>query len=267
MLSSEALLAEARERGMPGNKLRDVLREYLQVLLLRELFRRKGATRLSFTGGTALRLVEGFGRFSEDLDFNAWGLDRRDFEALAREAGRGMEMSGFPVQVSFEYRGRLSFSRVAFPGIEERYGLDAAARGGRGLMVKVETNRPRWKQDPELRVVAGFGETVPVPLTPLPALVADKIDAVVRKSRGRHLYDLAKLLGRRIRPDDGVWRKVGGKGDALDALLGRVRQLKRNELERMAESLRPFLFDEREADLVANAGAVITDLVRRLREP
>lgn len=37
MLTSEALLAEAQRRKMPQAKLRGILREYVQVLMLREL--------------------------------------------------------------------------------------------------------------------------------------------------------------------------------------------------------------------------------------
>jgi len=104
---------------------------------------------------------------------------------------------------------------------------------------------------------------VPVPCTPIPALMADKIDAIIDKSRGRHLYDLAILLGRKTIVDVQVWRKLGGKGDPLDALVKRVKAFRKDELRKMAESLRPFLFDEREARLVAEADVIVPELVRQ----
>jgi hypothetical protein len=132
-------------------------------------------------------------------------------------------------------------------------------------MIKVETNRPSWRRPADLKAVSGFGETVPVPCTPLPALMADKIDAIIKKNRARHLYDLAGLLGRKTGVDAQVWLKLGGKGDPLDALVGRVKAFRKDELRKMAESLRPFLFDEREARLVEEADVIVPELVRQAR--
>ncbi len=265
MLSSESLVQEARERGMPGVKMRGILREYLQVLLLTELYGLKGGNRLHFTGGTSLRLVENVGRFSEDLDFNTWLMGREAFEGMIRGAIKGMERRGFAVRVGFEHRGRLSVGRLSFPGLERPYGIDSTRSGAGGLMIKMETNRPLWKMDAEPKIVAGFGETVPAPCTPLPALMADKIDAVIGKNKGRHIYDLAVLLGRKIPVATAAWRKLGGEGDPLDRLLERIKSLRAEELRRMAESLRPFLFDEREAKLVNDARVIFPDLIRQAR--
>jgi len=265
MLTSESLLQEGRDRGMPGTKLRGILREYLQVLLLTELYGQRGGNRLHFTGGTSLRLVGNLGRFSEDLAFNTWNTGRKAFEDLARVAVKGMERRGFAVAVDFEHRGRLSAARLSFREVEKRYGAVSPRTRLGGLMVKMDVNRPVWRRDAEPRIVAGFGETVPVPVTPLPALMADKIDAILRKDRARHLYDLAVLLGRRTPVDVQIWHKLGGEGDPLECLLNRVRRFKPDELRRMAESLRPFLFDERESRLVSDAHSVFPDLIRQSR--
>ena len=246
--------------------MRGVLREYLQVILMTELHGLRGGNRLHFTGGTFLRLVENLKRFSEDLDFNCWNVSRDVFETLIRGTLKGMRRRGFAARVEFEHRGRLSAARISFPEVEQHYGIWSLHVRKGGLMIKMETNRPAWKIDSEAKVVSGFGETVPVPCTPLGALMADKIDAVARKNRGRHLYDLAVLLGRKTFVDAGVWRKLGGKGDALARLVERVRGLRAQELKSMAESLRPFLFDEREARLVAEANTIIPELVRHMME-
>ena len=47
-----------------------ILREYLQILFLSYLYREKQADKIYFKGGTALRLLFGSPRFSEDLDFS-----------------------------------------------------------------------------------------------------------------------------------------------------------------------------------------------------
>ncbi len=83
MLELEALAAQAKQRGMPSGKMRGVLREYLQVLILKELYKLPDGKKLYFTGGTYLRLVHQTKRFSEDLDFNAGEMKKSDFEKNA----------------------------------------------------------------------------------------------------------------------------------------------------------------------------------------
>src|SRR3972149_1697860 len=47
-----------------------IFREYLQLIFLSYLYQEKGASKIIFKGGTALRLLFGSPRFSEDLDFS-----------------------------------------------------------------------------------------------------------------------------------------------------------------------------------------------------
>ena len=51
-----------------------MLVEYLQYELLDSLFKDAAAAELSFIGGTAIRILHDSPRFSEDLDFDNFGL-------------------------------------------------------------------------------------------------------------------------------------------------------------------------------------------------
>lgn len=50
--------------------LRNVLREYVQHLFLTSFYKKAGSENFLFKGGTALKLVFGSPRFSEDIDFS-----------------------------------------------------------------------------------------------------------------------------------------------------------------------------------------------------
>jgi predicted nucleotidyltransferase component of viral defense system len=54
--------------------LKSILVEYIQHELLDSLFKQEKSQHLSFIGGTALRIVYNGSRFSEDLDFDNFGL-------------------------------------------------------------------------------------------------------------------------------------------------------------------------------------------------
>ncbi len=60
-----------------------VVREYIQVLFLKELYMEKYAENIFFKGGTAIRLILNGTRFSEDLDFTVMG-GKASFNAFVK---------------------------------------------------------------------------------------------------------------------------------------------------------------------------------------
>lgn len=58
------------------------LREFLQIVLLKILHETSLGSALAFTGGTALRLLHGLQRFSEDLDFSLVKPEQYGFPQL-----------------------------------------------------------------------------------------------------------------------------------------------------------------------------------------
>lgn len=55
----------------------NIIREYFQHLFLSQLYKLEGSENLLFKGGTALRIIYGSPRFSEDLDFSLFHIQRR----------------------------------------------------------------------------------------------------------------------------------------------------------------------------------------------
>ena len=53
---------------------RYMLKEYLQLLILDYLGKTPYVSKVSFIGGTNLRLIQGIDRFSEDIDFDCKDL-------------------------------------------------------------------------------------------------------------------------------------------------------------------------------------------------
>jgi predicted nucleotidyltransferase component of viral defense system len=142
MLSYEALLNEAKLNDMPLNKMRGIMREYVQTIMLRYLYSSNWADRFYFLGGTSLRLVYGFKRFSEDLDFNATLVDNREFEKVSEFIREELKRENISSELTFEHRGKLSSSSFSFKKILEYYKI-TDKRGT--LMVKFESNRPLFK--------------------------------------------------------------------------------------------------------------------------
>ena len=82
-----------------------VLVEYLQHELLDSIFKEKSSASLCFIGGTAIRILYQNPRFSEDLDFDNFGLSFKSFEKLLQTACKDMANKGFVVEYRFVERG------------------------------------------------------------------------------------------------------------------------------------------------------------------
>src|SRR3989338_5176431 len=149
MLELESLAAEAKQRGMPSGKMRGILREYLQVLILKELYKLPEGKKMFFTGGTYLRLVHQTKRFSEDLDFNAATLTKAGFETALEHVVLALKKEGAVARLEYDHWQNMYVARMAFPGIEKAYGIVSKYSGKEGIVIKVEVNRPQWKIQPE----------------------------------------------------------------------------------------------------------------------
>ena len=60
----------ARLSGEMKIDIEQIVREWWEVVLLRDIFSSPVGDKLFFKGGTALRLAYGSARFSDDLDFS-----------------------------------------------------------------------------------------------------------------------------------------------------------------------------------------------------
>jgi len=265
MLTYEALISEAKDRGMPPGKIRGILREYLQIIILRELHRIGGGASLYFTGGTYLRLAYNLKRFSEDLDFHTDKLSLNGFEGIVTGIQSGLKKDGISAKALFKHWGNIYAANLSFTGIERDYGIRSAYAKKEGIIIKIETNRPAWKIKKDTHVVSGFGEIFPCVCTDRGALFADKIDALNKKERARHIYDLMFMLANNFPIDNKVLSVLGITALPLELIAGRIENFSQAALKKQAEALRPFLFEEDEAGLIINARTIIPDLLRKYK--
>ncbi|MEW5758612.1 MAG: nucleotidyl transferase AbiEii/AbiGii toxin family protein [Candidatus Omnitrophota bacterium] len=261
MLTYDSLIEQAKVRQMPTSKVRGILREYLQVLVLKELY--KQTKSLFFTGGTYLRLVHNLKRFSEDLDFNASNMDRVLFEGILKKIKIELERVGIKLALEFGHWDNIYVSKLIFPDIEKSYNVISKYSQKSGIIIKVETNNPKWEIKPDTQLISAFGELYPCICTEKGALFADKIDALNKKNRARHIYDIMFMLSNKYPINIDVLRALGIKSNPLDSIIKRIEDFSNDELKKQAETLRPFLFEETEADLIVNAKQTIPLLIEK----
>ena len=265
MLSFDVLIEQARLRGMPATKMRGILREYLQILILKAIYGGKLGKKLYFTGGTYLRMVHDLKRFSEDLDFNARNLKTNTFETHVNRVKVELARIGIECKVQFGHWNGLLVAKFLFPDIESHYGIVSKYTAKMGIAIKFEVYSPKWKLEGEPEVISGFGVTFPCVCTKKTAFFADKIDAFMKKEMARHLYDIIFMLTRQFGVNRAAAKVLGISGDPLNALESSVQKCQKSALRKKAEALRPFLFEESEANLVADAHLIIPKLIQKYK--
>ena len=249
MLSLERLMEEAKLRSLPPDKKRAIVREYAQVIMLRALYQSKNAIeKLFFLGGTALRLAYDLPRFSEDLDFNGTNLLKSEFEEMLKVAKMGLSKESFESEIALKEKGSLLVGRFKLIDILQKYKI--AVMRDEKLIVKFKANRPNQKLEKEGVVMNGFGYSFSSPLMSKGALLSGKLNALLNRRRGRDIYDIIFMLRNKF------------PLDSKEILLAHIDSLNESELKALADQVKPFLFREEEAELVANAKEVIQSILK-----
>ena len=178
------------------------LREALQIVILRVLYDIGAFEHLTFTGGTALRLVYKIPRYSEDLDFSLTQRKGFNFESvyqgLVTQLTKyyGLKPDASMAAEGNVYKIELKFSQVLWE-------LKLAPMKNQNLFIKLEIDT----QAPEGGIVA-------LSLLPqflsftvshfdLPSLFATKLHACFfrKYTKGRDVYDFIWYLARRVVPN------------------------------------------------------------------
>lgn len=170
----------------------NIIREYFQHVFLSELYRLPAAENLLFKGGTALRVIYGSPRFSEDLDFSAFKVAGRELKKYVEDLfiyilGE-MERMGIKVEIGEKsgattggYFGVATFNILDYQPVDVE--INISARNGRDILGEVDS------------VANDFVPTYTLLHLPQEELVEEKIfGALVERKNPRDFYDLYFIM-------------------------------------------------------------------------
>lgn len=238
-----SVLHYAKIKNYPVHNPRGLYVEYLQYEMLRSIF--KYTTKLSFIGGTALRIIFNTQRFSEDLDFDNFGLLTDEFTVLTQKVQKDLEVLGFQVQFRNVFKGAyhcyFKFSDLLF-----RYGF--SPHEDEKILVRLDTVKQDFSFTPETAVLDHFGIFFEIKHNPKDILLSQKFIAALERNRGkgRDFYDITYLMG--ITTPNLAYLKqkasIASLPELKEKLLARCAEV---NFEEMAKDVAPFLFDARDA--------------------
>ena len=219
---------------------RNILREYLQYKILEIIFDSKYAAKLSFLGGTALRIIHKNNRFSEDLDFDNFGLKEKEFDEISRLVKHQLELEGYGVEIKNVFKGAyrcyVRIPKLLFDnrlsGFEEEK-----------ILIQIDTAPHKFSYKTAKAILNKFDVFTEINATPADIILSQKIYAIFNRKakKGRDFYDAVFLLSKTKPNYEYLGKKLGIKdGEALRRKLLEI--CKKLNLKELAGDVEPFLF-------------------------
>lgn len=222
-----------------------ILKEYLQYKILSSIFNSEYVAKLVFLGGTALRIVHGSTRFSEDLDFDNLGLTEQEFTHLSTVIQRDLALEGLEVEVNTvtknAYRIKIRIPKLLFDS-----GLSSMST--HKILIQVDTVPQNFEYVPDKPLLNKFDIFTQINAVPKDLLLAQKIYAAVNRKRpmGRDFFDIVFLSGIGAKPNFAYLEKIIGVGNQEDLKKYLLEKTALLNFEDLAKDVEPLLFDPRD---------------------
>lgn len=228
---------------------KQILKEYIQLMILDYLSTTPYISKISFIGGANLRLVKGIDRFSEDLDFDCKNHSEDDFIQMTNGVIQFLTRFGLKVEVRDKENTKLKAFRrnIYFP--EFLFDLGLSGHKDERFLIKIESQDQGIIYQPIITNIKGCGFFIPFPMPSNGVLCSMKIAATINRSKGRDFYDLMFLLSQ-TKPDYDFLSKRCGINNldelkqAFDNLLIKV------DLKKKQKDFEHLLFNKQNSDKI-----------------
>jgi predicted nucleotidyltransferase component of viral defense system len=226
-------LIQERISGVAGSEAKvNKTREFLQIFMLKILFDKGHFENIAFTGGTALRILYGMRRFSEDMDFSLVKKDGYDFKAIIAGLVAECNKSNLPaVESKSKEKSTVHGGFIKFPDLIGKVGIAGYAKQNLLVKIEVDSNPPEGGRTTVVPITDNF--VMAVNTFDLPSLFATKLHACFfrKYTKGRDYYDLVWYLGKKVVPN-------------VSLLNSAIRQTQKTELGVTEANYREFIAEK-----------------------
>lgn len=233
-----------------------MLVEYIQHELLDSLFKQEKSQYLSFIGGTALRIVYNGSRFSEDLDFDNFGLSFEEFQGLTDLVVEDMRLKGFIVEFrTIEKNAYHCY--IKFPHILQEAKLESDSE--EKILVRIDMMEKEKIFMPVIHTLNKFDIYRNILVNPADILLSQKLITILgrKREKGRDFFDVSYLYGM-TQPNFDYIEKVMGmdKSEFIEKIFARCEEL---DFSLLAKDVEPFLMYPEQSVRVVDFKKFITD--------
>lgn len=238
---------------------RYMLKEYLLLLVLDHLATTQYIGKMTFIGGTNLRLIHSIDRFSEDLDFDCKDMTEEEFVAMTDSVILFLQRNNINVEPRDKRNPKLvAFRRnLYFP--EMLFDLGLTGHREERLLLKIEAQDQKVAYQSEIVTVNKMGFFFNIQVAPLDVLCAMKFAAILSRQKGRDFYDAIFLLSK-TKPSIEFLHERVGIGSIAELKETIAKKLLEVDLSVKKKDFVHLLFNENKADCVLEFDSVVSQL-------
>ncbi len=236
-----------------------MLKEYIQLMILDFLSTTHYIRKMTFIGGTNLRLIKGIDRFSEDLDFDCKDMSQEEFERMTDDVLLFLQRNGLVVEVKPNENPRLTAFRKSIRFPQLLFDLGLTGHRDERFLIKVEAQDQGVPYTPVSVDVRGCGFFFPLPVPPDGVLCAMKLSALLSRAKGRDFYDAMFLLSMTSLDYDFMKQRCGvGSLEELKTAIGVL--LSTTDLNVKKRDFEHLLFNRQNSERILRFGAFVESL-------
>ncbi len=229
---------------------RSALREYFQYKILDILFRNGLSEKISFLGGTAIKICYGSRRYSEDLDFDNFGLTADDFSKMSETIKQSLTLEGYEVEIrnilKTVFRCYIKIPSVLFDN-------KLSPLANEKINIQIDTMPHDFNFMPEIFMLQKYDILRNIRVTPKDIILSEKVAAIIgrKRAKGRDFYDLVYLRGITDFNYDYLRAKlnIGNAGELRETLLKVTEEF---DFRALVADVSPFLINQDEKAYVLN---------------
>ena len=259
----DLIRADLNNQSQPNLKTL-CLAEFIQHLILQSLYRHGAFKNLTFTGGTALRILYRTARYSEDLDFSLTQKAGFDFSSLLSKVQKDLSLQQFGCELRSQEEKTVKKATLKFPGLLKEFGISPLK--DQKLTVKIEADcRPPEGGQAVISLV-NSPVSYSVTVFDLPSLFATKLHAIFFRSyiKGRDYFDLLWYLGKGIKPNfpllnSAILQTQGKRQEIQEGTFAKklTDHLARVDFSKVRADVERFMIHPEEIEFIA-AGPIIS---------
>lgn len=231
---------------------KNMLKEYFHYQMLNMIYNSPFAGNLFFLGGTCLRIVHGFQRFSEDLDFDCRHYEREDHlelcSIIVKKFKRlGIDIEIEPIREEKLVRLKAFQSTINFPQL--LFKLNLTGHKEEKFKIKIEAQSHNFPYQPESIIIQKFDVFTPILKVPDDIMLSTKICAAIQRQKGRDFLDVVNLLGI-IKPNFEYLKEKLGIGTPRELKEHLLEVTKSINFESKMEDCRHLVWDDSELNKI-----------------
>jgi predicted nucleotidyltransferase component of viral defense system len=214
------------------------------------LFKNGLSDKISFLGGTAIKICYGSRRYSEDLDFDNFGLTAEDFTNMSESIKRALTLEGYEVEIKSILK-RVFRCYIRIPSV--LFDNKISPMSNEKILIQIDTMSHDFDFTPETFILQKYDVFRNIKVTPKDIILSQKAAAILgrKRTKGRDFYDLVYLRGITDFNYDYLRMKlnISNAKELKDALLKVIVLL---DFSALVADVLPFMINQDEKDYILN---------------